>query len=281
LIVVSASPAGSSSPKPAPTPTPTEPPSVLYPQAIALCEASLDQPESGGASAARVLTLLSPSYDQEGWYHEYDVPGYEALSSGQVQAIVCIWQTFTSKGVYTDGESGYQVAWRPLLVRWPTGEVLSTGPELQGDEPPYSKSFAGPVTGDRPSMYALSLWLAESMGDTATHVEPGSTFSELAFSPDSAAVAAVADKAVIMVWDVASGGMLLEIRASGDRGADGLAYTPNGDSVLTLARTVSAVSVDTWSLAAGQSTGPVDLALVAPLDESRTSPRSTAQRQAL
>jgi len=231
-----------------PVPTPTLSLETLHFTAAPLCEAAFASPESTGSPEAPVFTLLNKEYEGQEW-QRWGVQYYDAFSASEVRTLVCIRESRTATGTYTDFQSAYRLDWQVRLVRWPDGELLgATESALLGDEPPGRKYQPGPGYGESPRLPLLT-WLSSAMGDRTLLVH-GRTVSDLAFSPDGKTLATAADDrdSTVNLWDIATGQVVLILKGHGNS-VRSIAFSPDGK---TLATGSHDFTVKLWSTSTGQ-----------------------------
>jgi WD40 repeat protein len=235
---------------------------------MAECEAASTKEITGGGISGLVVSLVKSSPGSEGWRHTFDLYTYEIQSLDQVQALVCIDETYQQTATYDDGAPANRITWVARVVRWSSGELVDVSPALQGDRPPQSKTVAGPMNGSAPTG-ELIRWLAGVFSDQAIFVhEPYFYISNIAISPDGKTLvtdslrdqrmtysfeSSAPAKNTIKVWDIASEELKYSIPVPDDGDIYTLAITPDGKTLLAFINNVGLGQITSWNLATGKS----------------------------
>jgi hypothetical protein len=212
-----------------------------------ICEVAFDRPLEPGRVFGPALVVLKK---EPGWTEDARL----GESPDEPRSLFCVKEKYerNSALVYTDGTAAYDLTWDLRIVSLPEGRVLRT--ERFERSAPGTKSGSGPGYARRPTDSELLGWLdlvgeptgkdpflgsveghANSLpspaGDTfvvfragGAHLIDLTTQTEVrrfgckhgfsgAFSPDGKLLATRCDR--ILVWDVASGKKLREIRGKG------------------------------------------------------------------
>lgn len=145
------------------------------------------------------IFTLSPNHFPK----DFPSPIIEAPWVERARTLVCILQTATSVGQYTDGAPAIKFDWKVRLVAWPSKDVL-VEKEFSGGEPPETKYGSGSGFGSIP-INELYQWLFSIVsGETILFVGDFSPVDSIVFSPDGKYLATRhgTGRDEIMIWDI-------------------------------------------------------------------------------
>ncbi len=241
------------SPTPKPTATPNPEPLLRTASPLCACAFAPTATVTARAPASPVFALVNKEYEGEDWSFQ-SIPSIESISPSEVQTLVCIRESRTKQGSYTDGQPAYQVKWDVRLVQFKDGTVIGKK-VFDGGRPPQIKRGFGAGYGLRP-VEQLVGWLGPLVGDRTILPHDGEVYV-VAFSPDGKTLVSAShnkDGTQILgkLWDTATGKLIrtLGIRErQTTRNPNSLAFSPDG-KVLAVVSTDAAVEL--WDTATGQ-----------------------------
>jgi WD40 repeat protein len=193
-------PTATSAPPATQTPalTPTVSPAELIRRASPICENAFSASVETGPLIPPFAILKKDMYaDAPAWEFSYQLPHISSPNAEEVKILLCISETRTQTGTYTDSSAAFQLFWDVRSVSWPGGKVIGTK-SFAGSLPPKTKVFSSGA-GEGLSPYKeFAPWVFTQV-DHPDFLYFKDAITSLAISPDGRRAAfgsAVADQIV-------------------------------------------------------------------------------------
>ncbi len=189
---------------PASTPLPAATPdlSLYLPVAGPLCDALVSsEPINADPATIPSLILVKKVYDDRPSWQlaDWQLPYQESWLSTKA-FMLCIEQSRTEVGSYTDGEPGYEIAWDAwLLDESEPQPAARQSPTMRGGVPFVLKRDAGPEYGD-PPLIDLGHWLDGEL-DIAAVFYADSPILDVACPADGRVLAIGYSQGAANLWD--------------------------------------------------------------------------------
>jgi WD40 repeat protein len=120
-------------------PTSTISPDVLEREASPLCENAFSALFEMTAMTAPFAVMKKITYDDvPAWEFSHQLPHLGNLSASEVQTVLCISESRTQTGTYTDGSAAFLLSWDVRAISWPEGKVIGRN-SFTGALPPKTK----------------------------------------------------------------------------------------------------------------------------------------------
>src|SRR5215216_330061 len=179
-------------------PTPTVSPAELIRRASPICENAFAATVERGPLVPPFAILKKAAYtDAPSWAFSFQLPHLSSPDADEVKVLLCISETRTQTGTYTDGSPAYQLFWEVRFVSWPGGKVIGRK-SFTGAVPPKTKELSSTAEEGLPPYKEFAAWLFNQV-DHPNFLYFNDAITSLAISPDGRFAAfgsAVADHIV-------------------------------------------------------------------------------------
>jgi WD40 repeat protein len=258
-VVQTATPTKRVDPSPTPLASNLDQNDPLFQAMIARCSEETTSNSGSNTSNSRPIIAEGSLYsliEQDGvWMYLPGMMNGSQLTTAdpaQAEYLLCVQETKTLVGYYTDSDPGYRVAWEISLVSFPEKNLRRTV-AFTGKEPPEMKDFVGPAYGEAPFGELLAWvnsWEAPPAGSrksimTLSQEMENPISLALAFTPDGQTLVAGEDYGGVHLYHVI--GREYQGKLEGHKGEiRGLALTPDGTRLAVIDRDYM-ISVWDWA----------------------------------
>ena len=212
--------------------------------------------ENQGITVGRPLIQPGSLYglmEQDGAWSELTfMEGTPLRTTNPSQAgyLLCVQETKTLVGYYTDKDAGYRVTWNILLISYPE-ETVQRSISFTGEEPPEFKEFVGPAYGTPPSNELenwVNRWKAATAGSRQSIMKLGQEYQNtsltLAFTSDGQTLISGEITGDLRLWQLAGGTEPVNLDGFSDEIYD-LELSPDGKQLAVAERNGT---VNLWDL---------------------------------
>lgn len=257
-------PVGYSTDTPRPTyPPPTDPtPTAIstdpnFPQsfienASVLCQESFSREVlSMAAEGPAYIMTIDSSYSLNVWEpadEDLRLPLMEADSAEDVLTLICVKESESKAGTYTDGSAAFRKYLDVRLVRTEDGQVIGQK-SFTGGSPPATKSSGESGTGTLP-IFEYRAWLLSLFSNEYLFVDYPPVLN-LVFSPDAKFLAMVGGDISLKIWGVSEQKVVFSNSGFAYRSSEPVPLAFSSDSKWLAVRdrsTVSILNTQTWEL---------------------------------